>query len=445
MFCRNCGFRYEEPDDKFCAGCGAAREVPQVHESHVPPSLPVYQHAPPPMYEQAQPPTPKKKSKIWIPITAVAVAILLIFGVLLFVDLGSLIGGNMVNDDGVADSTIDRDIDGDIDRQPPVSEDVSPVSTAPARIEHQAGEVMKGDVGPWISHPPPPPREAAVNIEWLDIQIISIEEFGVSFDTHMPYYNSYGRSVTETIIHYEVTNTHPEHDIELFCDVILINDVAITSTSLCQVVRAGDTVERSLVLGTRLTYENWAEVFIFAKKMDMSLADFNAVNVGDILTISLFAALVYDDEQGELVARDLGRAEFTFTIYDIDEPGANAYEGWTHEHDEITLTITKAHTFSATEERNARTEFEFLILNPTGYEAKFGMVEVYVNGERYIEAEEFFDSFFYLPSNLAGRNTLDIDGLFINHGDTITVIGELRMTRGNANVTVEIVEFSIVL
>ena len=504
MFCTKCGFKFEESDARFCVGCGAAVEAakvsqsetqpmqqsepssrqsdqfqsgepimqsqeqgaPTVYEAPVPPmygqyvppppSPPVYEapvpqmhqqtqpYATPPMYQQAQPyasqPTPKKKSKIWIPITAVAATLVLIFGALLLFNFSSLINGYSDGEDSIVDDT-----DRIIDEQPLVTEDVSPVSTTPARIEHQAGEVIMGDVEPWIPHLPPRPREAAVDIEWLDVQIISIEEFGVSYDTHMPYYRSYGRAVTETIIYYEVTNTHPEHTIEISCDVILINDVAITSTSLCQTIRAGDTVERRLILGTRLTYDNWAEVFILAKNLDMSLAEFNDVNVGDILTISLFALLVYEDEYGELVDEYLGRAEFTFTIYDIDEPGANAYEGWTHEHDEITLAITRAHTFTATDERNARTEFDFLILNHTDYDAKFGRVEVYVNGERYIEAEEFFDSFFYLPSNLAGRNTVDIDDLFISHGDIITVIGELRVTRGNANVTVEIIEFSIVL
>ena len=444
MFCTKCGFKFEEPDAKFCAGCGAAVETEAVSQSETPRmyDAPVPQmhqqtqpYATPPMYQQEQQyalqPTPKKKSKIWIPITAVAATFVLIFGALFLFDFSSLTNGYSDGEGEIVDDA-DRIIDG----QPLIYYELDDFCLDELLSELGAGEVEKGEVMQIARQEPIRPIEPG-EIEWIEFELLAIEDYGITLYTNFSDFENFGTDVTNTIIFYEVTNTHEYMYMVTIEYRVLVNGAPVITTSLYDEIPPSST-----------SYNFFTANFLYTR-INRTTTSANSIRPGDTVSIILYVLMADRNEEGNWVFDDMGSTEFTFEVEEIDKPGISSYE-WVDEHEDFTMTIATIRVQQEGHSEGMQSAFGIVLENPTNYVIRFGEIDFYINGEQvyggdFYEEHRYLAPFFHLPPNSIGRTYKTIPYVVINYGDEVTIRGRLRVIYSNANVAMETVEFSFVL
>jgi hypothetical protein len=303
--------------------------------------------------------------------------------------------------DGIEDT-----IDG---QQLAADEQLPDVAAAPPRIEHQAGELRKGDIPPKVDIPDEPPREPIEHDnEWVDFSPIIFEYYG-------------GEHYT-VIMYYELRNMY-ELGVEMRdFDVFLNGEYTGMWFSTQRVDRDSSTLN-SIIFWERD----------------------NRISVGDTIVISALVSVNDTNDEGRWVSEELGYVEFTFTVGEIDAPGSNVTTpGHMSSHEDISLVITDIDLREATDWAPSRPSIEFVMTNPTEQEVAFDEAEVFINGVQLTE-DEFWGLFLHANPGFASRRTLNMEDVDVELGDTITIRGRLRVAYSATEITQETVEFTFVL
>ena len=432
MFCTKCGFKLET-DAKFCAGCGAVKEVPsEAIQSDEPMTLSQKQSAPtvyeapaPPMYDQYVPPpyappsAPKKKSRVWIPITAIAAAFVLIIGVLFFVGVFGLGDDyDAASEDSSVDSVIDsaenNAIDSaiDIDGQPLAAEGQGSASAFLQEIEEQVGVLRKGEIPPVEEVQEPDSESVYIHTtnEWVEWNVTSFEHFGGD-NKHV-------------ILHFELINNH-EFNISVRRTEFIHNGEVFGGASLWLEFR-----NERIIQGSVIIYEREA-----------------LINVGDIIAIRADVSLNDYDEQGRRLFDQLGRVEFQFEVDEISQPGSYVTNpGHIYTYDDLSFMISKFEFREETDTFRSRANVEFLMINNSDYETVLDQVVIYHNGTQLTaDDHSFFGLSLHTAAESAHRRTLNLSDIQMSPGDTLVLRGRLRTVYDVTNITQETIEFSFVI
>lgn len=393
MFCTNCGFK-QELTAKFCVECGA--KILASNGEELPPS---------PMQLPLQKETKIRKSVVAIIAILVMLIGGLIFGVLFAFNIGIF---------GLEKEYKEYNESENIIRERP---ECRQRTQAPDYIQVKNGEqpnelIDDDEILPEqeVVELPLVDSESIATSEWLDLEIMSVEESGG------------GREVT--FIHFRVTNRH-EHNIIFGRSDILLNGEEIRMPLFRLNAPAGTTVERRV-----------------------DVRDY-ALNPGDILTFSSFLSLSQPLERGTRVLGDLGVVDFTFTIEEVSKPGSNVTNPeHIRKYEDVTIMITHVDFGRGNTRDEFSAEIEFLLLNSTEYVIVFDPRDVYINDLPIDDGWMFI--FFRADPGSEFRASLILDSTnlndtIINYGDTITLSGRLTAMNGTRNVVQEKIAFTFVI